>query len=378
LERGFFHLFDYFSKVQNSLYQIALSLIPKIGPIKAKSLISHIGSAEQVFKEDKSTLGKVSGVGSFFLKDFNPKELLLRAERELNFIEKNNVSCLYYKNEDYPSKLREAIDSPIVLYTKGNIDFSRKNIAIVGTRKATAYGKSLTQQFISDLTEHNVNIVSGLAYGIDIEAHKAALSYNIPTIGVFARGLDAIYPAPHRPIANEMLETGGWVTEFLSETPGDASFFVKRNRIVAGICETTVVVESAQKGGSLITAGLANDYNRDVFAFPGDITREYSKGCNMLIQKNRAHLLTSAQDLIDILGWQTPLKQNVFQTNLFLELTEDEQKIIDILKDKGALHVDPLTNLANMSISVMSVNLFNLEMKGGIRALAGKRYEVNG
>jgi len=362
--------------VQNKLYQIALSLIPKIGPIKAKTLISHIGSAEQVFREKNTTLSKIDGIGSYFLNDFKPKSLLERAERELKFMERNNIDCLFYKDADYPNKLREAIDSPIILFSKGNIDFSRKNIAIVGTRKATNYGKSLTQQFIRDLKEHNVNIVSGLAYGIDIEAHKAALNNDIPTIGVFARGLDSIYPAPHRPIANEMLEKGGWVTEFLSETAGDASFFVKRNRIVAGICDTTVVVESAQKGGSLITAGLANDYNRDVFAFPGDITREFSKGCNMLIQKNRAHLLTSAQDMIDILGWETPLKQNVFQTNLFLELSEEENKVIDILKNKGALHVDPLTNLANMSISVMSVNLFNLEMKGAIRALAGKRYEV--
>ena len=362
--------------MQDKLYQIALSLIPKIGPIKAKTIVSHVGSAQQVFKEKASSLSKIDGIGSYFLKDFNPDILFKRAERELNFMERNNVECSYYQDEAYPNKLREAIDSPIVLYTKGNIDFTRKNIAIVGTRKATNYGKALTQQFIGDLKGHNVNIVSGLAYGIDIEAHKAALNNDIPTLGVFARGLDAIYPAPHRPIANQMLEQGGWITEFLSETPGDASFFVKRNRIVAGICETTVVVESAQKGGSLITAGLANDYNRDVFAFPGDITREFSKGCNMLIQKNRAHLLTSAQDMIDILGWETPLKQNVFQTNLFLELTEEEQKVIDILKDKGALHIDPLTNLANMSISVMSVNLFNLEMKGAIRALAGKRYEV--
>jgi len=362
--------------VQNKLYEIALSLIPKIGPIKAKTLVSHIGSAEQIFKENKNTLSKIDGVGAFFLKDFNPKAYLLRAERELTFIQKNNVDCLYYKDENYPNKLREAIDSPIVLYTKGNIDFTRKNIAIVGTRKATSYGRSLTQKFITDLKDHNVNIISGLAYGIDIEAHKSALNNDIPTIGVFARGLDSIYPAPHRPIAHQMLEKGGWVTEFLSETPGDASFFVKRNRIVAGICDTTVVVESAHKGGSLITAGLANDYNRDVFAFPGDINREFSKGCNMLIQKNRAHLLTTAQDMIDILGWEKPLKQNVFQTNLFLELTDDEQKIIDILKDKGTLHIDPLTNLAKMSISVMSVNLFNLEMKGAIRALAGKKYEV--
>ena len=362
--------------VQNKLYEIALSLIPKIGPIKAKTLVSHIGSAEQVFKEKTQNLGKIDGIGSFFLRDFNSKACLHRAEKELKFMEQNGVKALYYKDENYPKKLKEAIDSPLVIFTKGKIDFDRKNIAIVGTRKATAYGKSITNKFVQDLADHNVNIISGLAFGIDIEAHKAALQYNIPTIGVFARGLDNISPAPHRMIANDMLEKGGWVTEFLSETPGDPSFFVKRNRIVAGICETILIVESAQKGGSLITAGLANDYNRDVFAFPGNIDKESSKGTNMLIQKNRAHLVTCAQDMVDILGWDSPQKQNVFQTNLFLELTDEEQSIIDILKDKGTLHIDPLSNLAKMSISVMSVNLFNLEMKGAIRALAGKRYEV--
>ena len=362
--------------MQNKLYEIALSLIPKIGPIKAKTLVSEIGSAEGIFKESKENLSKISGVGSFFLKDFNPKDCLLRAERELKFMDKNNVEARYYKDQNYPKKLKEAIDSPLLIFTKGNLDFNRKNVAIVGTRKATAYGKSITNKFVHDLVDHNVNIVSGLAFGIDIEAHKAALQYDIPTIGVFARGLDNISPAPHRIIANDMLEKGGWVTEFLSETPGDPSFFVKRNRIVAGICETTLIVESGQKGGSLITAGLANDYNRDVFAFPGNIDKESSKGTNLLIQKNRAHLVTCAQDMIDILGWQEKQKENVFQTNLFLDLTDDEQKIIDILKDKGSLHIDALNDLAKMSISVMSVQLFNLEMKGAIRALAGKRYEA--
>ena len=362
--------------MQNKLYEIALSLIPKIGPIKAKTLVAEIGSAEAIFKESKQSLGKTSGVGSFFLKDFNPKDCLLRAERELKFIDQNGVNCLYYKDEKYPKKLRETIDAPIVLFTKGNIDFTKKNIAIVGTRKATAYGKSLTNQFVKDLAENNVNIVSGLAFGIDIEAHKAALQNDMSTICVLARGLDNVSPAAHRLIANDMLEKGGWVTEFLSETPGDPSFFVKRNRIVAGISDATLVVESAQKGGSLITAGLANDYNRDVFAFPGNIDREQSKGTNMLIQKNRAHLVTCAQDMMDILGWAEKQKQNVFQTNLFLDLTDDEQKIIDILKDKGSLHIDALNDLAKMSISVMSVQLFNLEMKGAIRALAGKRYEA--
>jgi DNA processing protein len=362
--------------VQNKLYEIALSLIPKIGPIKAKALVAEIGSAEAIFKETKQNLGKISGVGSFFLKEFDPKTCLERAERELKFIEKNSVEAIYYKDLKYPKRLKEAPDSPLVIFTKGQIDFDRKNVAVVGTRKVTAYGKSLTEKFVKDLAEHDVNIISGLAFGVDIEAHKAALKYDVPTIGVFARGLDNISPAPHRMIANEMLEKGGWVTEFLSETPGDPSFFVKRNRIVAGICESTVIVESAQKGGSLITAGLANDYNRDVFAFPGNIDRETSKGTNMLIQKNRAHLLTCAQDMVDILGWAEKSKANVFQTNLFLELTDEEKVIVDILKNKGSLHIDALNDLANMSISVMSVHLFNLEMKSAIRSLAGKRYEA--
>lgn len=362
--------------MQNKLYEIALGLIPKIGPVKAKTLVAEIGSAKAIFEESKQNLGLVSGVGSFFLKDFNATECLQRAERELTFMDKNGIDALYYKDPNYPKKLKEAVDSPTLIFTKGKIDFDRKNVAIVGTRKATAYGKSVTNQFVKDLVDHDVNIISGLAFGIDIEAHKSALQYDIPTVGVFARGLDNISPAPHRMIANDMLEKGGWVTEFLSETPGDPSFFVKRNRIVAGICETTLVVESAQKGGSLITAGLANDYNRDVFAFPGNIDRESSKGTNMLIQKNRAHLVTCAQDMVDILGWEEKAKNNVFQTNLFLDLTEDEQKIIDILKEKGSLHIDALNDLAKMSISVMSVQLFNLEMKGAIRALAGKRYEA--
>lgn len=362
--------------MSDKIYEIALGLLPNIGPIKAKTLVSYLGSAKAVFEAKSSDLDKLPGFSSRLIKNSDKKELLLKAEQELLFIDKNHINCLYYQDEDYPSKLKEAIDAPITIFTKGNIDFNRKNIAVVGTRKATNYGKTATHQLIKDLKVQNVNIVSGLAYGIDIEAHKSALENDMSTIGVFARGLDVIYPLPHKGIAQQMLEKGGWVTEFLSGTPGDPSFFVKRNRIVAGICEATIVVESAHKGGSLITAGLANDYNRDVFAFPANVDREMSKGCNLLIQKNRAHLITKAQDLIDILGWESKPQDNVFQTNLFLELTEDEQKIIDILKDKGTLHVDAITNLAQMSISVLSVHLFNLEIKNAVRSIAGKRYEL--
>ena len=362
--------------MSNKIYEIALSLLPKIGPIKAKTLVSYLGSAEAVFNADYHTLNKIVGFTGSLIKDTDKKEVLLRAEQELKFIDKNGINCLYYQDEGYPKKLKEAVDSPLTLYTKGNIDFTKKNIAVVGTRKATNYGKSLTQQLVKDFKDLDVNIVSGLAYGIDIEAHQSAINNDMSTIGVFARGLDVIYPSAHKGIAHQMLEKGGWVTEFLSNTQGDPAFFVKRNRIVAGLCDATIVVESAHKGGSLITAGLANDYNRDVFAFPANVDREMSKGCNLLIQKNRAHLITKAQDVIDILGWESKVKENVFQTNLFLELTDEEQKIIDILKDKGTLHVDAITNLAQMSISVLSVHLFNLEIKNAVRAIAGKRYEL--
>ncbi|MGV6860888.1 MAG: DNA-processing protein DprA [Putridiphycobacter sp.] len=362
--------------MNNKIYQIALALVPNIGPIKAKTLVAYLGSAQAVFETPIDELKNVPGVGSFFLKDLDKNNLLKRAELELDFIEKNGITCLYYQDENYPKRLKEIPDCPIVIFTKGHIDFNKKNIAIVGTRKSTPYGVDLTKKLVKDLSALDVNIFSGLAYGIDIEAHKAALENNVPTIGVFARGLDVIYPMAHKPIALDMLENGGWITEFISQTPGDPSFFVKRNRIVAGICDVTIVVESAEKGGSLITAGLANDYNRDVFAFPANVDKTSSKGCNLLIQKNRAHLITCAQDILDLLGWETQTKQNVFQTNLFLELTDEETIIVDILKEKGTLHVDALTNLANMSISVLSVHLFNLEMKNAVRSLAGKRYEV--
>jgi DNA processing protein len=362
--------------MSNYLYEIALSLVPNIGPIKSKVLIAYLGSAEAVFKADRKLLSKIPNIGSFALKELNKTTYLKRAEQELKFIEQNQIKVLYYQNKDYPKLLKEAVDAPILLYTKGQINFDKKNIAIVGTRKATPYGKKLTQQLIEDLSVFDLNIISGLAYGIDIEAHKSSLKNGLSTIGVFAKGLDSIYPVAHKAVANQMLENGGWVSEFISKTPGDASYFVKRNRIVAGICEATIVVESAFKGGSLITAGLANDYNREVFAFPGNIDKESSKGCNALIQKSRAHLITCAQDMVDVLGWEQPLESSVIQTNLFVEISDDEKRILDVLKDKGHLHIDAIVNLVNMSISTLSVHLFNLEMKNLIRALSGKRYEI--
>ena len=285
------------------------------------------------------------------VKSLNRKECLERAEQEVLFTEKYGIDIYFYQDEKYPSKLKFCEDGPLVLFTKGNINFNKKNVAIVGTRKATPYGKAITKQLISELTDLDVQIVSGLAYGVDIEAHKS--------------------------IAKSMLDNGGLVTEFLRNCGGDTSNFVKRNRIVAGLCDATVVIESAVSGGSLITANLANDYNRDVFAFPGNVDQEYSKGCNFLIQQDKAHLITNASDLIKIMGWEQHEKISPpIQTQLFAELNDEEDKIVGVLRDKGEVDIDNLSYASEMTSSMLSMHLFNLEMKGLVRVAPGKKYSL--
>ncbi|MFK8039652.1 MAG: DNA-processing protein DprA [Crocinitomicaceae bacterium] len=363
--------------MDKKIYQIALGLLNGIGPKKAKMLTAYVGSAQAVFEEKKSALSKIPGIGTQVLKSINTSECLERANLEFEYIQKNGIEPHYYQDHSYPKKLAQCDDGPIVIFTKGQMDFNlRKNIAVVGTRKATAYGKEMTRQFIHDLKDYDVQITSGLAFGIDITAHKAALEFDIPTMGVLAHGLDDLYPVSHKPTSRKMIENGGGlISEFLSGTIADPKNFPKRNRIVAGICDATIVVESSQKGGSLITAGLANDYNRDVFAFPGNADKLSSVGCNYLIQKNRAHLITSAQDMIDILGWQDELQTTPIQTDLFTNYTADEEQILIVLREKGITQIDDLCHAVNLSISQLSVQLFNLEMKGAIRALSGKRFE---
>ena len=363
--------------MHDKIYQIALGLLNGIGPKRAKSLISYIGSVEGVFEEKTAVMAKIPGIGSQTIKSLNRKACLERAELEYDFIQKNGIQTHFYQDDSYPKKLKQCDDGPIVIFGKGQLNFNaKKNIAIVGTRKATAYGKKMARDLIHGLQEYNIQIVSGLAYGIDIEAHKASLEFNIPTVGVLAHGLDDLYPSVHKTVANKMqTNNGGIISEFLSGTKPDKENFPKRNRIVAGMCDATIVIESSQKGGSLITAGLANDYNRDVFAFPGNADKLTSVGCNYLIQKNRAHLITSAQDLIDILGWQDELETPTIQTDLFTSFTKEEESILTILREKGISQIDDLCHFCKLPVSQISVNLFNLEMKGAIRSLAGKRYE---
>ncbi|MBI3134895.1 MAG: DNA-protecting protein DprA [Bacteroidetes bacterium] len=379
--------------MEQRIFQIALSLLSGIGPVKAKALVAHVGSVEGIFKENEKSLGLIPGIGAGVVKSLNRSACLERAEQELVFIEKSGIDLYYYQDERYPASLKFCDDGPIVLFTRGNVNFNKKNVAVVGTRKATTYGKSITRELIAQLADQDVQIVSGLAYGIDIEAHKAALANGLSTLAVLGHGLDLIYPAAHKSTAHLMLENGGLVTEFLSNSAGDTSNFPKRNRIVAGLCNATVVVESAFSGGSLITANLANDYSRDVFAFPGNVTQEYSKGCNSLIQQNKAHLITCAADLVRIMGWKqreisnfstidntqgSPvMKQTpVIQTQLFAELTDEEDKLVRVLREKGEVDIDNLGYAAQMTSGMLSVHLFNLELKGLVKAAPGKRYSL--
>lgn len=362
--------------MEERIFQIALSLLSGIGPIKAKSLVNFTGSAEAVFLEKEKQLGLIPGIGASTVKGLNRQACLERAEQELAFIEKNAIDFYYYQDNRYPARLRNCDDGPIVLFTKGNVNFNKRNIAVVGTRKATAYGRSIVKEFVAKLAELDVQVVSGLAYGIDIEAHRAALANKLSTLAVLGHGLDLIYPVAHKPVALQMMENGGLVTEFLSFSNGDTSNFPKRNRVVAGLCDVTVVVESALSGGSLITANLANDYNRDVFAFPGNVDQEYSRGCNALIQRDKAHLITSADDLIRIMGWEAASPRVPLQTQLFPELNAEEDAIVGVLREKQELDIDNLSYAVRMSSSVLSMHLFNLELKGLVRVAPGKRYSL--
>ena len=305
----------------------------------------------------------------------------LRAEQEMEFVEKNRLSCLTLKDEAYPSRLRECEDAPIVLFFKGNTDFNRLHVIdMVGTRRATDYGKQFCADFLRDLAVlcPDVLVVSGLAYGIDIHAHQAALANHLPTVAVLAHGLDRIYPAVHRRTAAEMLTQGGLLTEFMSGTNPDRQNFVKRNRIVAGLSDATLVVESGPKGGSLITAEIAESYQRDCFAFPGRVGDTYSTGCNVLIQKNRAALIQSAEDVVKAMNWDhTPVVPQVVQRQLFPELTpEEEQVVTHLKKHPDGIQVNTLVVETNIAINRMTSLLFNLEMKGVVRALAGGVYKL--
>jgi DNA processing protein len=361
-------------------HKIALSLIPKIGPVMARRLVSYVGSPEGVFRESTTRLLKIPNVGKHMVAAMHDRDIHRRVENELRFIERYEIRPLFYLDPGYPARLGNCEDAPVMLYVKGHLDIEcYKVLSIVGTRKATHRGVDLCEKLVADLAlnDPGLIIVSGLAYGIDICAHKAALKNSLTTVAVLGHGMDTIYPSVHRDVAAEIAKRGALVSEFSSQTPFMRSNFVSRNRIIAGLCDATVVVESGDKGGALITADIANSYHRDVFAFPGRVNDSRSKGCNQLIKNSKAILIEGAGDLEYVMGWEVNRqKQKVVQRRLFGELEEAARHIVDLLREKGELSIDEIGNCCGSPVSKISPLLLDLEFKGLVRSLPGNRYKL--
>src|SRR6187431_1801151 len=362
------------------LYQISLTLIPGIGPVQAKILLQHYDTAE-IFTAKKSSLEKIEGIGVVKAANIKAFTNFSNAEEEIKFIEKYKITPLFLTDKNYPQRLLNCYDSPTLLFYKGDADLNAsKVVAIIGTRNHTEYGKQQTERLVKELSSQKILVVSGMAFGIDAIAHKAAYKNNLATVGVLGHGLDQIYPPDHSNLAKDMLKHGGGLlTEFRSNTKPDKHNFPTRNRIVAGMSDATIVIETGDKGGSMITAELANGYNKDVFALPGRVNDHKSAGCNFLIRNNKAMLLTDAEELIEVMGWEEKSEKSVVrsQKELFIELSKDEKIIVDILKEKDLVHVDELNFKSGLSSSSMAVAILNLELQGVVATLPGKLYKLN-
>jgi DNA processing protein len=361
------------------LYQVALTMVPQIGAVQARQLLEVLGDAPAVFKTKKSLLEKIEGIGAVRAAAIRAFTDFKKAATEVAFIEKYKIAPLFINNQHYPKRLLNCYDAPTLLYYRGNADLNaHRVISVVGTRNKTDYGKWLTEELIKDLVDLRVTIISGLALGIDTIAHKAAVKHHLPTVGVLAHGLDKIYPAENTLLARDMIrEGGGLLTEFLSKTKPDKHHFPSRNRVVAGMADATVVIETDLKGGSLITAGLAVNYNRDVFAFPGKTTDPKSAGCNHLIKTNKAGLITSAADMLYSMGWAMPvLKKKNPQKELFIQLSDEEKIMVDILTRNTITAIDEINYQSGFSSSKTASLMLQLELKNVLVALPGKRYKL--
>ena len=359
------------------LYVLALQHIPNLGDSTAKKLIRHLGSAEAVLKSKKESLLKIDGIGNIKLKGLHDSEHLRAAEAELKFIQENNIRYDYYQDPDYPEKLKHCNDGPILLFSRGKIDLKNKKIiSVVGTRNITVHGTAFCEKLIEELAPLDPVIISGFAYGVDITAQKAAVKNNLQTIGCLAHGLNQIYPKIHSKYVEQIEENGGFFTDFWSTQAFERTNFLKRNRIIAGLSEATLVIESAEKGGSLVTADIANSYNREVFAVPGRPNDSQSRGCNNLIKSQNAHVLTSAADLIYILNWDLNIGQSVVQKQLFVELDSLEQPIHNYLRENGKQQLDTIALSCEIPTYKAAGLLLEMELKGAIRPLPGKLFEA--
>ncbi|TYP98570.1 DNA processing protein [Sphingobacterium allocomposti] len=359
----------------NKLQQIALTKIKGVGPKTARSLLEYCGSLEQIFNIDEVTLHHLPFLQKKSVDSLLSKECLSEAEEELAFIEKHKITALWITDDNYPHRLKQCEDAPLMLYFKGTADLQpQRAVSIVGTRNATPYGKRICEELVEDLRDMDIQVISGLAHGIDVHAHRLSIRHAIPTIGVLGHGLDMLYPAAHRDVAARMLEHGGLLTEYPSGTRPDRINFPARNRIIAGLSDVTIVVEAAHKGGALITAEIANSYNREVCAFPGGINQPYSAGCNYLIKTHRAHLIRHAEDLLYLMGWERP--QPAGPVQLSLPLSKDHQRIYDFLQRREQAHVDEIAAHVSWQASKLAMTLLEMEMNGTLFSLPGKLYKI--
>lgn len=367
------------STMTELLYQLALTQVPNIGDVQAKLLVQHFGEAAAIFKAKKRVLESIEGMGAVRAASIHGFRDFDAAEKEIRFLEQYKITPLFLTDAAYPQRLLQCTDAPSLLFYKGTADLNTsKVLAIVGTRSNTEYGKKSTESLIEELKTYGVLIVSGLAYGIDAIAHKAALKAGLPTVGVVGHGLDKIYPPENSGLAREMVQNGGLLTEFWSGTKPDKHNFPLRNRLVAGMSDATVVIETDIRGGSMITAQLADSYNRDVFALPGRVTDKHSRGCNHLIQYNKALLLTDAQHLLQALGWEElKQKKKPAQKALFIELTADEKIIADLLQQKETTHIDEINLRSGLSTSAVAAAILNLELSNVVQSLPGKMYKLS-
>ncbi len=370
---------------QEQLASIALTQLPYLSLAALHELYDRFGTASQIMEHRNDIRDVLPDASPRLVEAFaNAAEAMSRAEAEYQWAQDNNVEVIPLGASCYPKRLAECSDSPMVLYSKGNADLNaRKVISIIGTRHCTLYGQDIIRQFVKDLRNYcpELLIVSGLAYGVDINAHREALANGYPTVGVLAHGLDQIYPYSHHATAGEMLANGGLLTEYMSQTVVKKGNFVQRNRIVAGMADATILVESASKGGGLITLGIANDYNRDTFAFPGPVNAPYSQGCNNSIRDNRASLITCAEDFVKAMGWMddatlVEAKKRGIERQIFPDITAEEQKIVDILQETNNLQINVLTVKSSIPINKLTSLLFSLEMKGVIKTMAGGCYHL--
>ena len=359
-------------------YQIALTLLPGVGAVLAKNLVSYCGSVESIFKKKKANLERIPGIGAERAASIASHRVFEKAEQEVTFVRKHKITPLFYTDNEYPVRLKNCEDAPPLLFFKGNCEMNvQRVVGIVGTRNSTSYGKEVTEQLVADFGKLGVTVISGLAYGIDIIAHRACVKNNVATIGVLAHGLDRLYPAEHRPTVEKMVKHGGVLTEFVTKTKPDRENFPMRNRIVAGMVDAIVVVESAMKGGALITADIANGYNREVFAVPGRANEKYSQGCNDYIRLNKAALAENAEHIAELMNWSTqPKAASAKQLNIFRELKPEEKVLVDLLKEKGKTDIDTLMITSGLPVHKVSSTLLNLEFEGMLKALPGKMFEL--